>query len=333
MLTEAPALDQTTKVGIANTIFLNKDYKLKPSFVEKANTYYDADPQTRDFHDGQTIDVINQWASDHTEGLVKDILNESTFNPDVVSYLLNALYFKGAWANKFDKADTHNEPFNGSDVVEMMHQVAEFRYAANDTYQAVCLPYGNQAYQMTVFLPREDKTIGDVLAVLNSGNWQKWQGYYLVDLKLPRFEIDSDINLKAPLQQLGIQRAFVYTPDGFEDFCYNPTWIDLVKQSAKIIVSEEGTEAAAVTIIGDGATSIPSSTQFYLNRPFLYVISEQSTHAILFIGQYCGETTAQIGNTASTPYKTEATYNLAGQRLMTIPEHGIYIKNGKKIIK
>ena len=104
-----------------------------------------------------------------------------------------------------------------------------------------------------------------------------------------------------------------------------------MKQASKIRVDEEGTEAAAVTVVETrkGMNEIV----FEANRPFLYVISEQSTGSILFIGQYCGETTAQIGNTASTPYKTEATYNLAGQRLMTVPEHGIYIKNGKKIIK
>jgi hypothetical protein len=180
--------------------------------------------------------------------------------------------------------------------------------------------------------------------VLNSGNWQKWHGYYLVDLKLPRFEIDSDINLKAPLQQLGIQRAFVYTSDGFEDFCYNPTWIDLVKQSAKIIVSEEGTEAAAVTVIGMETTSIPDEAVFHANRPFFYIISELSTGAIFFMGQYMGASAARPGGTNSISEASpmnegkagSGVYDLSGRRVERLRgasyAKGLYISNGRKYV-
>ena len=95
MLRTAPVLDPKTKIMIANTIYMNKGYNLRPEFIQKAKTYYDACPETRDFHDGKTMDVINKWASDHTERMIEKVLDESSFNPDAVSYLLNAIYFKG----------------------------------------------------------------------------------------------------------------------------------------------------------------------------------------------------------------------------------------------
>ena len=127
--------DEKTKALIANTIFMNEGcgYRLQEGFVDKVNTYYDAQPQNRDFADGETVDVINQWANDHTEGMIPKVLDETTFNPSAVSYLLNALYFRGIWSSPFKKEDTKNEPFGGGDEVPMMRKDdAELLYAEND---------------------------------------------------------------------------------------------------------------------------------------------------------------------------------------------------------
>ena len=335
MLTETATLDKTTRVDIANTIFTNRDYQLLPAFIEQANTYYDAEPQTRDFHDGKTMDVINQWASDHTEGMIKKILDEETYNPDMVSYLLNAIYFKGVWADKFNPDDTRDEAFNGGDMLPMMHQRQKFSYTENDLYQSVVLPYGNRAYQMTVFLPREDKTIDDVLGALNGENWHETTYSYLVDLKLPRFETDSDIDLKSPLIAMGMPSAFDCDAARFDNFCDVATYIGLIKQSAKIKVNEEGTEAAAVTVIGAETTSVPLEATFHANRPFLYIISECSTGTIFFMGQYVGGSASRPVDITgidmpqqSSPTATRGLYNLAGQRLNAQPGKGLYITTG-----
>ena len=116
---------------IANTIYMNKDYELKSDFISKAKTFYDAEPETRDFADGKTRDVINKWGNDHTEGMIPEVLTEEEFSPIAVSYLLNAIYFKGTWAEKFDKNNTKDETFKGYSVqkqVPMMHQEHEFNY-------------------------------------------------------------------------------------------------------------------------------------------------------------------------------------------------------------
>ena len=293
LLTEAPKLDKETIAEIANTIYVNsgKGYELQQGFIDKANEYYDAQPESRNFYDGETWEVINQWANDHTHGMIPKVFEEeSAFNQEAISYLLNAIYFKGAWTNKFDKENTRDEAFNGEATVPMMHQEEQFVYSENDLYQAIRLPYGNEAYQMTVFLPREGKTIGEVLSQMNGKNWRdKYASSSLVDLKLPRLKTNSNINLVDIMMELGMPKAF--TPEA--EFPYfgnrNDICIGDMFQTAAIKLDEEGTEAAAVTVIEMPESAIPDRIVFHANRPFFYIISEQSTGAIFFMGQYVGE--------------------------------------------
>ena len=297
MLTEAPNLDKLTKVMIANTIYMNQGYQLNTDFVSKAKTFYDAEPETRNFADGKTLDVINKWGSDHTLGMIPEVLKEDEFDPTSISYLLNAIYFKGAWAEKFDKNNTNDETFKGyksEKKVPMMHQEHEFNYTENELCQALCLPYGNNAYRMTILLPKEGKAISDVLKTLTNDTWQnyQWMGSAIVDVKLPRFESQSDVKLEEIMSTLGMPNAFNPNLAEFPNFCNKPTFISMMKQVAKIKLNEEGTEAAAITVIGMKATAIPSEPQhvsFHATRPFLYVISEQSTGTIFFIGKYVGD--------------------------------------------
>ena len=337
MLADANTLDEKTKALIANTIFVNEGqgYQLQNGFIEKAYEFYNAQPQNRDFNDGQTMDVINQWASDHTEGLIPTVLDKQTFNPWAVSYLLNAIYFKGEWTTPFDVAHTKDEAFGGGPVVPMMHK-AETRliYEENDLYQAVNLPYGNGAYNMRIFLPREGKTISDVLDALNGSNWHGRGYMHDVDLKLPRFETNSQIELVDVMSALGMPTAFTVYAE-FPSFCNVPVYIGNMCQVAIIKLDEQGTEAAAVTVI-DGASSEPDYAVFHANRPFLYIISEQSTGAIFFIGQYTGGVNAKIHTGIASikqPKPSPNLYNLSGQRLSKVPARGLYIQNGKKILK
>ena len=230
--------------------------------------------------------------------MIEKVLNEQSFNPDAVSYLLNAIYFKGTWAEKFDKDNTKDETFKGYSAdkqVPMMHQEHEFNYTETDDCQALRLPYGNLAYRMTILLPKEGKTINDVLKNLTAESWERYQfmDRAYVDLKLPRFESTTDVGLNDIMSALGMPRAFDPYLAEFPNFCNVPTFIGMMKQVAKIKLNEEGTEAAAVTVIGEYASAIepsePQHVQFFANRPFLYVISEQSTGAIFFIGQYMGD--------------------------------------------
>ena len=294
MLKRAPSLDPKTKALIANTIFMNKGYELEADFVQKVKVFYDTEPQTLDFSDDKTLGVINQWASDHTEQMIDKLLD--IINPNAISYLLNAIYFKGTWTYTFDKHLTWNEEFKHvgmtTEYLEcpMMRQEAEFEYAEDDNYQAVCLPYGNGAFQMTVLLPKGDTN--DLPVVPTAEEWQQLNekmSSTLVFVKLPRFEIKTEIDLNQIMADLGMPDAFDGFKADFSNFCNVNTYISLMKQVAKIKVDEEGTEASAVTIEEISFAPI-SYTLFNANHPFIYVISERQSGAIFFIGQYTGYT-------------------------------------------
>lgn len=324
MLTEAPTLDNTTAAEIANTVFVNSgmNYVLQQGFIEKANQFYDAEPQSLNFSEKErAIGIINGWASDHTHGMIPELLNTDLFNEFAVSYLLNALYFKGAWTNKFDKQNTKEESFNGGEPVPMMQQYEEFEYMENDLYQAVNLPYGNGAYKMTVFFPREGKTIDDVLDQLNGKNWnfRKWK--YDVDLKLPRIQTSTDLPLVDIMKALGMPSAFDASLAKFPYFCNVPVFISNMFQKAIIELDEEGTEAAAVTVIEDETIGIHPWYEFHATRPFFYIISEQSTGTIFFMGQYTGmgQTNAILPPAAHKKSSEEgAIYDLSGRIMFNV---------------
>ena len=354
LLTETPTLDETTTAEIANTIYVNSGlgYKLQQGFVDKVNEFYDAQPESRDFYDGVTWKVINQWANDHTHGMIPKVFpTEEAFNKDAGSYLFNAIYFKGAWANKFDKANTFDESFNGGEMVPMMYQTEDFDYAENDLYQAVRLPYGNGAFQMTVFLPREGKTFSDVLSQLDGKSWSDKSylkmNYESVRLMLPRFKTTTSLKLVPIMSALGMPTAFTPAAE-FPYFSNEPAFIGDMFQDAVINVDEEGTEAAAITgiVVPIG---LPEYVTFHANRPFFYVISEYSTGAIFFMGQYLGEGVETSINTIdhssffidhSSLTIDHCVYDLQGRRIgngqsSTVNgqlRKGLYIIDGHKVI-
>lgn len=289
LLSEAARLDRKTKVVIANNVYVNKGRKLQPTFVEMARAYYGVVPEECDFTDSRTLRLINRWASDHTNGMIPQILDE--LNPNSVSYLLNAIYFKGSWTERFWESNTKNETFGGKTIVPMMNQSHRFAYTETEDFQLLRMPYGNEAYSMTFLLPRVGKGIAEVLQTLTAEEWKKLTSSmdsWFVDVKIPRFETLTDVNLEEVMSGLGMPRAF--TPQAeFPDFCATPTYIEKMKQVAKITLNEKGTEVAAVTMAGMAGDYVPDDrVEFHANRPFLYVISEQSTGTIFFIGSYRG---------------------------------------------
>ena len=305
-----PKVDESVKLNIANAIFLNKHYTLKEQFQKDMNDYYDAKAEALDFSSSQTLSRINGWCNEKTNGMIPTILND--VNPNMVSYLLNAIYFKADWRSKFDKNNTKEEAFtteNGTITLPLMHQNVLISYLKTDTYSAVILPYGSGLWNMTVLLPEEGKTTDDVIkelaesSTVNNPGWCETGGNYFqgyeVDLKLPRFETDSDTDklgikdgLVGLMKNMGINLAFDSYLAEIPNMCNAPVYIAMMRQKAKIKVNEEGSEAAAVTVAGmlensAGPMEYPKAT-FHANRPFVYVISEASSGVILFVGKFTG---------------------------------------------
>ncbi|MBP5508043.1 MAG: serpin family protein [Prevotella sp.] len=316
LIDNLPKVDKKVTLNIANAIFVNKHYRLKEQFQKDMQDYYDAQAETLDFSSPETLGHINGWCDDKTNGMIPTILDG--VDPDMASYLLNAIYFKADWASKFDPKNTKTETFTtekGSIDLPMMHQNVLINYKENDTYTAIMMPYGDDYWNMTVMLPKEGKTTDDVINYLAGTVYYKTEGdpesgYYVpyeVDLKLPRFETSSDTEdlerkdtdspkesgLITLLKKMGIQLAFDPLCGEICNMCDLPVYISMMRQKAKIKVNEDGSEAAAVTVAGVNEASLgpvvrPKAT-FHANRPFVYVIREASSGVILFVGKYTGE--------------------------------------------
>ena len=310
-----PKVDDKVTLNIANAIFLNKDWTLKQQFTQDMQTYYDAKAEALNFKAPETLDHINGWCNEKTNGMIPTILDE--IDPLIMSYLLNAIYFKADWASKFDPQNTKDETFttengNSSTKIPMMHQNVLIKYMKNNTYSAIEMPYGNGLWNMVVMMPEEGKNTDDIINHLKmfgvypmlyddiDGSLDTWVfGPYEVDLKLPRYETSSDTDdledgLIGLMKKMGINRAF---DDGFAEIpnmCELPVYIEIMRQKAKIKVNEEGSEAAAVTVAGVTNKSMGSEPKeypkatFHANRPFVYVIRENSSGVILFVGKFTG---------------------------------------------
>ena len=309
LIDNLPHVDEKVQLNIANAIFVNDKYQLKKQFQQDMANYYDAKAEALDFSSLSTLDRINGWCDEKTRGMIPTILER--VDPRTVSYLLNAIYFKAEWASMFEKKDTREEVFttpDGETRVPLMHQNVYMNYLRNDQYAAVSIPYGNGQWMMTVMLPEDGKTTDDVISSLAASGWStdflknplREARRYAVDLKLPRFETAFDTDdaggLIELLMGMGIRRAFDGNSAEIPNMCENgDLYISMMKQKAKIKVNEEGSEAAAVTIAGLNFLSAVADTQeppkatFHANRPFVYVIHEQSSGVILFVGKFMGK--------------------------------------------
>ena len=295
MLTELPTLDKKTELSLADAIFYNQKISLKDAFKKTVGNSYAAELRALDFSKAKaSADVINGWCNEKTKGMIPHVLDE--VSSSALAYLVNALYFKSQWQAPFPKARTSSEKFtfqNGkTGKVSMMKLDGEtFSYTENNVYQLIQLPYGNGAYCMSVLLPKSGHTVKEVTALLAKEGRIPWGGRAEVDLWLPRFESKYHICLNDILSDLGMKRAFGPHAD-FSSMSNTPSYVDFVQQDAAIKVDEEGTEAAAVTVIGMEMTAMPSTPPkvvFHADHPFLYLITELSTGAILFAGKYAGQ--------------------------------------------
>ena len=298
LIRRAKTADKQTTLNIANYIALNKEFKLKKKFASTIADSYQGAVESLDFTNPESTKRINGWCSEHTNNMIPTIIDQ--VEPSAVAYILNAIYFNGTWTDKFDKNNTNKEQFNGytRDImyVDMMHRNAKYYYTSNDVYSAVTLPYGSGAYSMTVILPNEGKFITDLTKTLNAdtiASLRRNMEECLVDLKLPRFTTEMKLPLKGIVAKLGAPSMFDATRADFSSFANGNVYVSEMLQKAKIEVSEEGTKAAAVTMGMVKLTSMrpqePRRVDFHCDRPFVYMIQDNYTGAILFMGQFTGK--------------------------------------------
>ena len=286
--------DSKTTFEVANSIWADEKIGVKKSFTDVTKKYYSSEVYPADFKTQATVNQINKWCSDKTHGKIPTIMDEP--DPYLVMALVNALYFKGEWAFEFNEK-TKKEDFatlsGGKNKVEMMSVEDKLLYAEYDGFSMVQLPYGNGAFCMDVILPAKNedfaKAVGRFDAKALDGLLRS-RGNAIVNLKLPKFTFEYDVTLNETLMALGMKTAFDSEKANFSEMAEKSLKISLVKQKTFIDVNEKGTEAAAVTFVGAVTTSVgpvqePRRVDFFADRPFLFIIRENSTGAILFIGQ------------------------------------------------
>jgi serpin B len=293
------SLDSQTNVilDLANAIWYRKDLPVIPRFISDSKEFFQAEQLAGvDFENPKSADTINDWAEEHTHGKVQNVV-KYPFPPATAVVLADAIYFKGKWAEPFDKSRTKPRDFylSGGETKQMpmMSQRKTFSYQEGNGFQAVQLPYAGDRLQMVLFLPAANSSPQTLLASFNEENWHDNILPQFADcegtLQLPKFKINYDILLNKPLQDLGMRLAFIHDVADFSAMADDPELaVQEVKQKSFVAVDEEGTEAAAVTTVTmtDKAALLPPTKPFEMivNRPFLFVITDSQTQTILFMG-------------------------------------------------
>jgi serpin B len=282
------------RLNVVNAIWGQKDYQFQSDFLDTLAVNYSAGLRILDFisNPEQSRVTINDWVAAQTENRIKDLIPQGAIDTLTRLVLTNAIYFNAAWQYPFNDKVTANGTFNllnGSTVtVPMMKQTDSFAYFKGSNFQAVELPYDGQELSMVILLP----DAGQFTAFENSMNYEQISADIgslntkEVNLSMPKFEFDADFSLKQILQTMGMPIAFTDQADFSGMTGDRDLQISDVIHKAFVSVAEAGTEAAAATAVIMTATAMPTEiVDFNLDRPFIFLIRDIQTGAILFIGR------------------------------------------------
>lgn len=278
----------------ANAIWYREGAPVKPEFIACNQQFFGATVAGLNFQDPHSVDIINAWANEKTHGKISRIADGMIDPVWTRLFLANAVYFKGKWADPFDAKDTKDRPFHlrggGEKDVPMMTQTKTFTYRRGTGYQAVRLPYEGENLAMYVFLPDTNSSPENLLGIMNGDTWQRITkpGFSEKEgtLVLPKFKLEYGVELNQALQALGMKTAFDLDKADFSGIAPQ-LFISHARQKTFVEVKEEGTEAAAVTGIAVPLSSSmppPNPFEMIVDRPFLFLIEDNQTGTLLFMG-------------------------------------------------
>lgn len=287
-------VDPQVTIKIANSIWYKNGLPVEEAFLDAMRDFFDARVEGLDFDDPASVDIINNWVNENTDGLIEEIIEE--IEPQMVMFLINALYFKGDWLRPFDVEDTRMADFHlensETSEVDMMHQEGRFAHYFSDEVKMAEVPYGDSLFTMSLLMPANpEMPISQFVdEKLTAANLTFWRSNLTVDsrditLELPKFEFEYEIKYNDILKAMGMSTAFNKVEANFmgiADVSPQNLYIDEVKHKTFIRVDEKGTEAAAVTSVGIGLESLPP--QMIADRPFVFIIYERESGTNLFMG-------------------------------------------------
>ena len=283
-------LDPKVQFQIANSIWYRQGLTPEDEFLNLCKEYFDALVTGLDFNDADAAETINAWVDENTNGKIKEIV-DGPIDPLIVMFLIDAIYFKGTWTYRFDKDQTSDDWFTLPDGTakpcKMMEQRGMYQYYSNEDFQALDLPYGDGDFSMTIFLPSWETNVDSLIDLFDHESFTYWISCLAFpsdsfDIYIPKFKLEYKLKLNDALQALGMGIAFSSAADFSKMYKDVGVWIDEVIHKTFVQVDEEGTEAAAVTSV---SMTLGPAPGFRVNRPFVFVIRENQSQAILFIGK------------------------------------------------
>ncbi len=285
-------LSEEVEFALANSIWYKEGYPVLEDFIKTNEDYFLAAVEEADFSDPKTLDLINGWIEKQTNDKIRDMLD---YIPgSAVMYLINAIYFNADWKYEFPKEDSYEGEFKleteSQTAVDYMVVEGDFQYTSTDDFTAVELPYSDSSFSMLVMLPGQESSISSLIESLDLASWDNWFEHSQrlgVRVVLPKFKYEFKDLLNQALMSLGLGVAFTDNADFSRIVSAGGIHISRVIHQTFIDVQEEGTEAAAATIveIKENSSSGGGSITFHADHPFLYLIKENSTGAIVFIGK------------------------------------------------
>jgi serpin B len=293
LMENLPTVDPKVTLTLANSVWYRNTFTVNTSYQDLLKQTFKAEVSAQDFNNPATVNTINNWASQQTNGKIPKVIDQ--IEPNNVLFLLNALYFKGDWKTQFDASKTIDSPFtlaSGSTTsVRMMRLDTDLNRVYRPTYTAFELPYGSDKYAMTVLLPAQTTTADALIQSLSATEWsqlKKDMTLGKLDIGLPKFNLTYEIKLNNALSTMGMPTAFTDVADFTKINDKGGLTLSFIKQNTFVAVDEKGTEAAAVTTGGISVTSMPQAT--LCDRPFVFVIHEKTSGTVLFVGKIADPT-------------------------------------------
>ncbi len=287
--------DEGFRLNIVNAIWGQRDYPFLDEYLDVLARNYGAGLRTLDFVEEPEAsrNIINKWVEQQTEDRISDLIPQGAIDPLTRLVLTNAVYFNAAWESQFEEAATRQDSFyllDGSRIlVPMMSQIANFGYVSGDGYRAIELPYDGNELSMVILLPdaggfeafQDVLDSGQLAATIDSLNPTR------LALTMPKFKLESTLNLKDTLSAMGIIDAFDPEVADFSGMDgTRELFISDVVHKAFVDVDEQGTEAAAATAVVVGTTALPADPlEVTVDRPFIFLIRDIDTNSILFLGR------------------------------------------------
>jgi serpin B len=288
--------DKPYELSMANRLWGQQGYEFLPAFLQTTRDYYAAELAQVDFVNAAEAvrQEINEWVEEKTNDKIKDLIPQNVLDEMTRLVLTNAIYFKGDWASQFDEKATRDAPFSASSdnkvTVPMMYQKGKFKYGEFDEIQVLELPYKSGDLSMLVLLPKAVDGLPALEAKLTTENLNKWTSDLSkreIDVYLPKFKMTSQFRLKDVLSSMGMPSAFDPMVADFSGMNgKTDLYISAVIHKAFVDVNEEGTEAAAATaVVVAEDPSVQIIPTFRADHPFIFLIRDNRTGSILFIGR------------------------------------------------